>query len=371
MTRVALLSCSGYVKERIDRELSRLPVLSDFPDMRDKTVLLKPNLLSATAPERAATTHPAFLRGVIDLVKSQNPARIWVGDSPGIGPAKGAARAAGLLHVCEETGVEWINFSSTSPFEASGRGVVHRQFYLAREASEAEVIISLPKLKTHGLMYFTGAMKNLFGLLPGLDKAGFHMRYPDPLDFARMIVDLNRAVKADYAIMDGILAMEGRGPGNGDPRELNIILASSDLLALDITAADIIGYDGPSLPIHSLALNSPLGVNSPGEIEITGEPKENHLCRDFKRIKVPKNHTGLVHEKWQPFLKSLLVPRPVFNRRTCITCGKCLAICPPQALEFTGKGKGKRVTVNYDLCIRCYCCDEICPVGAVSLRRRF
>ncbi|MBN2626971.1 MAG: DUF362 domain-containing protein, partial [Spirochaetales bacterium] len=248
---------------------------------------------------------------------------------------------------------------------------LHRQFQLTREVSQADVIISLPKLKTHGLMFFTGAMKNLFGLIPGLGKSGYHMRYPDKNDFARLLADLNQTVKADYAVMDGIMAMEGRGPGNGTPRPMNIILGSADLLALDITASDLIGYDGPALPLHRTMLESPLWINSPDQIALTGDAREKFLCPDFKRIEEIPEYVGMVPPFLRSFLKNLIVPRPFFDHKACIRCGKCLEICPPDALSFHGEGQGKKVSVDYGKCIRCYCCDEVCPVAAIHLKRRF
>ena len=242
---------------------------------------------------------------------------------------------------------------------------------MTSEVSRADLIISLPKMKTHGLMYFTGAMKNLFGLIPGLGKSGYHMRYPDKGDFARLIADLNLAVKADYAIMDGIVAMEGRGPGNGTPRAMNVLLASADLLALDITASELIGYDGPSLPIHEAMLESPLWIDSPDRIELTGDDRDSLVCPHFKKIHRIPDYVGMVPVSLRPLLKNLIVPRPFFRHGRCVKCGKCLEICPPQALSFSGEGKSRQVSIDYGKCIRCYCCDEVCPVGAIKLRRRF
>jgi len=367
---VALLRCGSYDRGTILEQLRRLPELTRFPDVRGKRVLLKPNLLSGSAPEKAVTTHPEILRGVILLLKERGAGEIVAGDSPGVGSALAAARKAGLLAVCEETGTEWVDFAET--LSAGGEGNrLHRQFQITAEVSRADVIISLPKLKTHGLMYFTGAMKNLFGLIPGLNKSGFHMRYPDRMDFARLLGDLNLTVRADYAVMDGIVAMEGHGPGNGTPRPMNLILGSDDLLALDITASGLIGYDGPALPLHRVMLESPLWIDSPARIVLTGDDRDSFSCPDFQRLREIPDYVGMVPPFLRPLMKNLIVPRPFFNHKKCIRCGKCVDICPPDALSFTGEGKGKRVAVDYGKCIRCYCCDEVCPVAAIGLKRRF
>ena len=366
---VALLECNAYDREKIRKQLARLIDLTDFPDVRDKAVLLKPNLLSGSPPEKAVTTHPEVLRGVINLVKEQGAASVRVGDSPGVGSPLAAARKAGLYQVCEETGAEWVNFVETETF-CSEDARLHRQFLLTKEVSRADIIISLPKLKTHGLMYFTGAMKNLFGLIPGLGKSGFHMRYPDKKDFARLVADLNLTVKPDYAVMDGIVAMEGHGPGNGTPRAMNVLIGSSDLLALDIAASDLIGYEGPALPLHEVMLKSPLWVDSPREIRLSGDDRKRLVCPHFKKIHRIPDYSGLVPPFIRPVLKNLVVPRPFINRKQCIACGKCVDICPPDALSFSKGGKKKRVLIDYGKCIRCYCCDEVCPVGAIHLKRR-
>ncbi|MDC7222173.1 MAG: DUF362 domain-containing protein [Spirochaetales bacterium] len=367
---VALLKCESYEQGEIDRQLSRLTELTDFPDVKGKRVLLKPNLLSGSTPDRAVTTHPEVLRGAIKLMQNQGAASVVVGDSPGVGSPLAAARKAGLYQVCEECGAEWVVFDETEPYNCE-EALLHNQFMLTKEVSRAEIIVSLPKMKTHGLLYFTGAMKNLFGLIPGLNKSGFHMRYPDKKDFAQLVADLNLTVRADYAIMDGIVAMEGRGPGNGTPRPMNLLLGSADLLALDIAASGLIGYDGPRLPLHEALLKSSLWINNPEQIEYRGEPWEEFRCEDFQRIPTIPDYVGMVPPLLRPLLKNLIVPRPFFRHKSCVLCGKCLEICSPKALSFKGEGKARKVAIDYDKCIRCYCCDEVCPVGAIHLKRRF
>lgn len=366
--KVSIKKCSSYEIETLYRSMEEAAELTDFPDVQGKILLLKPNLLSGSAPEKAVTTHPVFLQAAIRLFRSRGAGEIRVGDSCAVGDSRQAAEKAGFLAVCESEGVSWVDFSKTELLK-NPEGVIHKQFYPAKAVQECDLIVSLPKMKTHAMMYFTGAMKNLFGVFPGLNKAQFHFRLPEKNRFAEMIVDLNQALKPAYALMDGIVAMEGHGPGNGDPRQVGLILASQNLLALDITASRIAGYQPLELPIHKAALARGIWLNFEEEIELSGEPLE--VIHNFKRIQVLKD-TGMGKEILPDglyrFFTNIMVPRPHFIHRRCILCGKCVKICPPEALEIRGK-KNKKVRIDYDKCIRCYCCDEVCPEKAIRISR--
>lgn len=365
--RVALLHCDAYEVDALLEQIRRAAECTDFPLVSGKRVLLKPNLLSGSDPAKAITTHPEFLRAAIRLFREKGAEEIQVGDSCAVGNSRNAAEKAGMLAVCKEEGARWVDFVDTAPLNHP-QGKVQKQFYTAEAIQHADLIVSLPKMKTHAMMYYTGAMKNLFGLFPGLAKAQFHFRFPDKERFAGMIVDLNLALKPAYALMDGILAMEGAGPGNGDPRHMGLLLASSNLLALDIICSRIMGYPAEELPIHKEALSRGHWLNSSDEIELQGEELQIH--KDYKRIHVLKD-TGmirnLVPKGVYKFITDLMVPRPHFKHRTCILCGKCVKICPADALEI--RGKKKKVHIDYDPCIRCYCCDEVCPVAAIRVSR--
>jgi len=237
---------------------------------------------------------------------------------------------------------------------------------------ERDVIISLPKLKTHEMMYFTGAMKNLFGTIPGLNKSRFHFNFPEKEDFASMIVDLNGALKADYAVMDAIVAMEGPGPGSGYPKHLGFIAASPNLLALDVACASIIGYNPQEIPILNAALGRKIWLERFDQIEYPVEQPDSVKPELFKKVRVLKD-TGFIKKMLPDHLyklvKNLYVPRPFFSKARCIACGKCVEICPPDAILIEKKGKKKTASVDYEKCIRCYCCHEVCPVEAIRISR--
>lgn len=365
---VAVKKCDSYDPEKLLKAMEEAVDLTGLPDIKGKTILLKPNLLSGSVPEKAVTTHPVFLQAAIRLFRERGAGAIKVGDSCAVGSSRQAAEKAGMLALCKEERVEWVEFSDTELLK-NPEGVIHKQFYPAKAVLDCDLIVSLPKMKTHGMMYFTGAMKNLFGVFPGLNKAQFHFRLPEKDRFAEMIVDLNQALKPAFALMDGITAMEGHGPGNGDPREVGLIFVSSNLLALDITASRVMGYQPLDLPIHKAALNRGLWLKEESEIKVLGD--DPGIIHNFKRIHVLKD-TGMGKEILPAgvyrFFTNLMVPRPHFLHNRCILCGKCVKICPPEALEIRGKNK-KKVRIDYEKCIRCYCCDEVCPEKAIRISR--
>jgi len=369
---VSIEKCEDYDFQHVYEAISKAVYKAGgFPDIENKVVLLKPNLLYPVPPEKAVTTHPAVLNAVIRIVKEKKPLRIIVGDSPGVASTENAGRKTGLKKIAEEHNVEWVEFNNPTLLE-NKEGKIQKQFFPAQIVCECDVIISIPKLKTHEMMYYTGALKNLFGTIPGLNKSRFHFNFPEKNDFATMIVDLNMALKSSYAIMDAIVAMEGPGPGSGFPKHLGIILASSNLLALDITAADLIGYQPLRIPILEIALESGFWLNSINDIAQTGENIEDVRPKHFQKVKVLKD-TGFIKrvlpESLYNIIKDIYVPRPFFSKKKCISCGKCIEICPAKALEFSKTGKKKSIVIDYEKCIRCYCCHEVCPVEAIRIGR--
>ena len=371
-SEVFMIKCKDYNSENVYKAV-KLLIEKDksFPDVQGKSVLIKPNLLYPVSPEKAVTTHPAVVEAIIRIVKSKGAASISVGDSPGVSSMENAGKKTGVKDVVNRQKVLWQNFSDPTLLEYS-EGKIQKQFYPARVVCESDIIISLPKLKTHEMMYFTGSMKNLFGTIPGLKKSRFHFNFPEKEDFASMIVDLNGALKADYAIMDAIIAMEGPGPGSGYPKPLGFLASSSNLLALDSTSAKIIGYIPEEIPILAEALNRKIWLNSFDEITYPLEKPENLRPENFQKVKILKD-TGFVKNilpnPLYKFIKDIYVPRPLVSTRHCIACGKCVEICPPDAMSIEQKRKKKSASVDYSKCIRCYCCHEVCPVNAIRVSR--
>ncbi|MFO7849675.1 MAG: DUF362 domain-containing protein, partial [Spirochaetia bacterium] len=219
-------------------------------------------------------------------------------------------------------------------------------------------------------------LKNLFGLIPGLAKSPFHVRYPGREEFGEMLIDLAEAVKPHYAIMDGIVAMEGAGPGNGNPRAAGLVAASRSCLALDIVSSQIIGYDPLTVPTNRIGLAKEKtrenGLESAEDIDLVGASLEEVRINDFVLI-----GSGEFSRFWtmvtrSPILRRIeikLRKKPVFNHENCIHCGECVNICAAGALSMIKVEGKRRIRVDYRRCIRCYCCHEICPADAISIGR--
>ncbi|MDR2102387.1 MAG: DUF362 domain-containing protein [Treponema sp.] len=369
--KVGILRCGEYEPETLYGALKKAADLAGAPELRGKTVLLKPNIVMDSSPEKAVTTHPAFLEALIRLVWEGGASRILVGDSPGIQGPNFSAKASGLGEVTRKMGAEWVDFTRGKTELPCPGGKVVRQFTLAGVVQEADYLISLPKLKTHQLMFFTGALKNLFGLIPSVFKSPYHVRFPRREDFAAMIIDLNAALMADYAFMDAVVGMEGPGPGSGTPRQLGLVLASSNLLALDAAASDIIGYPPLAIPVNREGLERGLWLKDFSEIEYPGlNPAEVRLP-DYEKIPLKKTNNQLLEFLLPRFFRKFrerFTPRPVINENICIRCGDCTRICGSRAMSLVSAERGKRVLIDYRKCIRCYCCHEICPVKAIGIR---
>jgi uncharacterized protein (DUF362 family)/Pyruvate/2-oxoacid:ferredoxin oxidoreductase delta subunit len=369
-TIVSLQYCPSYDnQDLVDAAVALAADEAGGIDPSGAVVLLKPNLLNASAPERAATTHPAVLRAAIRYFKARGAARILVGDSPGWQPMDLVGKTSGIMEATRSEGAEWAQFSDSVSVDVPGARLVKR-FDLARPVVEADLVVSLPKLKTHGLMYFTGAVKNLFGAIPGLNKSAFHLRFPGRQEFAAMLADLMLAVKPGFAIMDGIVGMEGLGPNSGHPRQVGLVLASADNWSLDWVASQLIGYDPATIPYLGLAALDERYRFRPEHIRTTGEDPAARRLKDFELIRVLKTTDffqrhlpGWLHS----IVKNATVARPVFLDEPCVRCGACIRICPAAALSFTDQHKAP--TVDYQACIRCYCCHEVCPEDAIALNR--
>lgn len=334
--------------------------MSSFVHPGDR-VLIKPNLLSARTPDRAVTTHPALLEGVIEEVKKAGGIPC-VGDSPG-GAGRGVDRVltnTGIKDAALGTGAELMNFEASGAERRRVNGV---DFYIAKPPLHADCIINLPKLKTHSLVLYTGAVKNMFGVIPGFRKAEYHRDHPRPDDFSRTLVDIYSLVPPTLNIMDGILAMEGKGPSSGTARWVGYLAGSSDAVALDAVMARVIGLGPEDVETTVEAARRGLGEGNLANIRVGPESLEALRIPDFK---LPSNHLLKLIPK--P-LVSLLTPwlwiRPRVDPEKCTLCKTCVENCPTGAMELIDH----RIEIDYKGCIKCLCCDELCPHEAVEQER--
>jgi len=368
--KVSIVRCPSYDRDELLKALRSAALAAGIPDVSGKKVLLKPNILTDASPEKAISTHPVFLEAVIILVKEWGASKILVGDSPGVQSPGFTARQSGIRDAALRNGAEWVDFTKGKVDLEFPEGKVHRRFSMTKAVNDADVIINLPKLKTHQLMFFTGAIKNTFGLVPSLAKSRFHVKYSSREDFAAMLVDLNLLVKPAYAFMDGVLSMEGPGPGSGTPRKTGLVLASSNMLAIDIAVCRIIGYPAEKIPTNKDGLERGFWLKDFSEIEYPLLKPDEVIIRDFVKIPFVKSGNQLLDFLTPKPLRALWKnknPQPRISRTVCTLCGNCVKICASAAMYFSGQGNAKQVELNKESCICCYCCHEICPSKAIEV----
>ncbi|GFZ29889.1 (Fe-S)-binding protein [Clostridium zeae] len=376
MEKVALLKCTEYNVDTIEKKLREgFEFLGGSSFLRklipkNSKVLLKPNFLSVVEKGSIVITHYAMFEAVIRIVKEYSD-DISFGDSPASDNTRKAAEQSGLMEVAERYGVKFVDFSDEVHVELSNP-IMYKFWNIARAPYEADVVITLPKLKTHAMMYYTGAVKNQFGCVPGSKKAQWHTKSPDAINFSKMLLDLNSVVKTSFAILDGIVAMEGNGPRNGTAKKMDTIIMGKCLTAVDSTAVRLIGYDNVlAVPFLKVAHETKWGAVLPEEIEVFGEKIEDMKCKDFKLSRSAKV-VNFITPSVNKLAVSLAAPDPVVVADKCVGCKKCAEVCPEKPNVITFKKHNDKLIPkwNYSKCIRCFCCQELCPMGAIETREK-
>ena len=367
---VAIERCETYSSTELDTVVSRVCDRAHLPDIRGKRILLKPNILSDAPPERAVTTRPELIASLIRMLKARGASQVLVGDSPGIHGPGFSPKISGIARVCGEEGALWCDFAK-NPVMHRIPGALGLKLPLPHILNEVDMVISVAKMKTHQLMYTTGSVKNLFGMVPGLYKSSCHMRYPTRESFARMLAGLYSVIAPQFSVMDAIVSMEGPGPAGGMPRHTGLIIASPDPTALDVSQSIIMGYDPLTIPLtrelKNRNLTSWIHID---DIEYPLLHASDLVFHDYKRIKQEKR-TRLFGSLLSPlFTRRIKLhhrrhePKPLFDNDLCIGCGRCVKICPAKALSLD---KERHIVADYSACIRCYCCHEVCPVDAITI----
>jgi uncharacterized protein (DUF362 family)/Pyruvate/2-oxoacid:ferredoxin oxidoreductase delta subunit len=363
METVVIEKASSYEREIIESGVIRLlrPLggMEAFVKPGEK-VLIKPNMLAAKPPEAAVTTHPQIVRAVIGLVRQAGGIPL-VGDSPGVGRCKTVAEKSGIMEVIRETGAELAVFEET--VEVSGNGIFKR-FELGKQYMETDKVINLPKLKTHEMMTMTCAVKNLFGAVAGPAKIAWHLKAGvDREMFARMLLEIYLLRKPDLNIVDAVTAMEGNGPGGGDPCHVGLLLAGINPVAVDVIAAEIVGIPKKLLYVERAAERLGMAGADRSFIRTLGVQPCDAKVHGFRLPHMSDVQWGL-----PPFLKNRLrqhlTSRPYALDGNCRLCGICANACPPKAIEM----KNGHLHFDYNRCIRCFCCRELCPHGALGVR---
>jgi uncharacterized protein (DUF362 family)/Pyruvate/2-oxoacid:ferredoxin oxidoreductase delta subunit len=358
---VSVVGCQTYepdaVRQAVAAVLAPLGGMGRFvrPGMR---VLLKPNLLAAAGPERAITTHPTVVQAVAELVRDAG-GTVLIGDSPGGpgGDGRRVWRGSGVAEVAARTGARLV------PFD----GVVWRRrgghdYFIARPVLEADLVIDLPKLKTHVLTLYTGAVKNLFGTIPGGRKREVHCRAPGVRDFSQALVDVLELTRPGLALIDGVWGQEGDGPGmGGTPRRYGCLAASADAVALDAVVAQALGCR-PGEVLHlAQAGDRRVGVSDASAVRVVGERQ----ALDFGTVSLPQAHWYFRLPAWisAPVHRAMRL-RPRLDPSACVGCGRCAEVCPREAIT-----PGQPPRFDLSRCVGCFCCAEVCPQGAIAPHR--
>lgn len=364
MTQVSIVKCENYehddVKNAIKKSLDLIGGLPKFVKPGN-TVLLKVNAIIGFPAERAATTHPAVVRAMAELVKEAGGI-LLVGDSSGaFGFTGRTLEMCGIAKAARDAGAKLVNFESTGTYPVNVNGKILKIINIAKPVIDCDVLISMPKLKTHQLTKYTGAVKNFYGVIPGTGKAVIHQLAPAEESFSNAVVDVYSTIKPALAVMDGIVGMEGEGATNGTPIESKVIISGGDCVSVDAVASEVIGFFHKDIMITRFAHERGLGVGTLDEIEVVGEKIED-VRMDFKKSKY------FVY-KFPDFFRKYLfgfaekVSSVEIFEDVCKKCGICVKSCPSGAITLE-----PHAFIDQKKCIKCYCCHELCPNGAVELK---
>ena len=363
--KISVRKCNEYDLHDVFDTISDIYKMTEGPEVKGKRVLVKPNILTDDDPKKCISTHPVVVEAMIRFLQSKG-ATVIVGDSPAVHTQKFRGERSGIFKVCQTTGVEWVNFMK-DPVEKTLR---NGKIRIAAIIDQVDLIISLPKFKNHELVYFTGAIKNTLGLVPGFNKAKQHALHQDRNRFGEFLVDLNEVCMPDYFLMDGVMGMEGPGPGLGFPVELGLIFGSTNPLILDIVASRVAGYEPLVIPTSRVAFFRKKWLQSENDILYDGPEMDSIIKKGF--LKIPISTTNNIALKFVmkriKFLRKL-ERRPVFDHNKCTGCQKCVNICPVQAI-LPMASKKTHILLTDNKCIRCFCCSEVCTDNAVIIRRK-
>ncbi len=359
-SRVSIVRCADYKQPEVEGAVKiaveLLGGIEKFVKPNSR-VLIKPNLLSARTPEEGVDTHPEVVRAVARLAKTVTP-RVLVGDSPGgwgINDIDKIYEKSGMKKICSEENLELVKFD---------KAVMVEGFPFAAIIKEVDMIISVPKFKSHVTTILTGAVKNMFGVVIGLHKAQCHLRAPTPDKLANIVAHVYSLAKPALSIMDGIVGMEGEGPAAGHLRNFGIILASSDAVSLDAVLTELAGIGPHKVLTTYEAQRRGCGIADLNRIEITGERLEDVKIAHFK---LPK--TSILFNLSKPIFDAGVKAvkfSPHILKKECKRCGLCFKICPKNAVKKIDTGE---YVVNTKECIRCFCCYEVCPHKAITLKK--
>ena len=375
-SKVVLLPCREYDEEKIYMLLKQgLDFLGGVETLipKDAKILLKPNLLKKAEVEKAVITHPVVVGAFARILRESGYENIVLADSCGHGTTQAVILGTGMDTYLEKYHIPAVDYSEGVKTDYP-QGVQAKEFILPKELLEQDCVISLSKMKTHALERITGAVKNSYGFVYGFHKAKGHTQYPSADSFARMLIDLNKCVATKLYVMDGIVAMEGNGPGSGDPVSMNVLLMSTDPVALDSVFSRLVYLKPEMVPTNYHGEKMGLGTWKEEEITLLTPDGEISMAEAVKKYGNPDfnvDRTEVRNNIWTRMAGALNIfqKKPYIEADKCVRCGICVQSCPVpgKAVDFR-KGKDKPPVYDYKKCIRCFCCQEMCPKKAIKVK---
>lgn len=375
-SKVVLLPCGEYDEEKVYTLLKQgLYLVGGVEALipKDAKILLKPNLLKRAEVEKAVITHPVVVGAFARILRENGYEQIVLADSCGHGTTQAVIRGTGMDTYLEKYQIPAIDYSEGIKVDYP-QGIQAKEFILPKELLEQNCVISLSKMKTHALERITGAVKNSYGFVYGFHKAKGHTQYPSADSFARMLIDLNKCVAPKLYVMDGIVAMEGNGPGSGDPVQMNVMLMSTDPVALDSVFSRLVYLKPEMVPTNYHGEKMGLGTWKEEEITLLTPDGEISMSEAVKRYGNPQfnvDRTEVRKNIWTRMAGALNIfqKKPYIENDKCVHCGICVQSCPVpgKAVDFR-KGKDKPPVYDYKKCIRCFCCQEMCPKKAIKVK---
>lgn len=375
-SKVVLLPCGEYDEEKVYTLLKQgLYLVGGVEALipKDAKILLKPNLLKRAEVEKAVITHPVVVGAFARILRENGYEQIVLADSCGHGTTQAVICGTGMDTYLEKYQIPAIDYSEGTKVDYP-QGIQAKEFILPKELLEQNCVISLSKMKTHALERITGAVKNSYGFVYGFHKAKGHTQYPSADSFARMLIDLNKCVAPKLYVMDGIVAMEGNGPGSGDPVQMNVMLMSTDPVALDSVFSRLVYLKPEMVPTNYHGEKMGLGTWKEEEITLLTPDGEISMSEAVKRYGNPQfnvDRTEVRKNIWTRMAGALNIfqKKPYIENDKCVHCGICVQSCPVpgKAVDFR-KGKDKPPVYDYKKCIRCFCCQEMCPKKAIQVK---
>ena len=389
-SKVVILPCESYEEEKIysllKTGIQELGGLSSLIGKEEK-ILLKPNLLKKAEVEKAVITHPVVVGAFARILREEGYKNIVLADSCGHGTTRQVIQGTGMDTYLKKYDIPAIDYTKGIHVD-NPSGIQAKEFILPQELLEADCVISLSKMKTHALERITGAVKNSYGFVYGKNKAIGHTKYPSADSFARMLIDLNQYVKPRLYVMDGIVAMEGNGPGSGDPVNMNVILLSTDPVALDSVFARLVHLKPEMVPTNYHGEKMGLGTCKAENMELILVREVPEMFFDESGLEIKEismeelvfqyGNPGFNVDRiqvrsnvWTRLARALNIfqKKPYIEEDKCVRCGICVNSCPVpgKAVDFR-KGKNNPPVYDYKKCIRCFCCQEMCPKKAIKVK---